>query len=78
VTVDIPLTASERWDKMAAKVKRGHGAWVLADENPVRGSNEKVKAALERRGLKVEVTSRSGNGTGDRPFTGVRTFARTI
>ena len=37
-----------------------------------------VKQALERRGLKVEVTSRLGNNTPLRPYHGWWTFARTV
>jgi hypothetical protein len=75
-SVDIPLSASERWDKEAARVKRGRGRWVVLDD--VRGRNDKVKEALERRGLFVDVRSRNGNGSAERPWVGVRTWARTI
>jgi hypothetical protein len=78
MTTEPPVTASDRWDKMAAKVKRGRGSWVLVVEDAKVPRNDKVKAALERRGLKVEVTSRVGSGTATRRFTGVRTWARTI
>ena len=80
-TTDIPLSSSERWDKEAQRVKRGQGKWVVvADNGSTRrgGRNEKVKAALERRGLSVEVQSRIGNETKERPWSGVRTWAKTI
>ena len=81
-TTDIPLSAGEQWDLVAQKVKQARGKWVLVYESGgihdrvVR--NERVRANLERRGLKVEVRSRIGNDTPERPWSGVRTFARTI
>lgn len=79
--IDVPESAIERWDAIALKVKRGRGHWVIVAEQPVGrrgGRNEKVKAALERRGLTVEVRSRLGHGTPERPWNGWRTWARTL
>lgn len=80
-TTDIPLSGSERWDREADRVKRAKGRWVLVAESADSrrgGRNDKVKAALELRGLNVEVKSRNGNGSKERPWVGVRTWARTI
>ena len=80
-TTNIPLSSSERWDKEAQRVKRGKGQWVIvAESEDTRrgGRNAKVKAALENRGLKVEVRSRIGNGTAERPWQGTRTWARLV
>lgn len=77
----LPLSYREFWDAAALKVKRGRGSWVLVVESddPRRGGrNSKVKENLERRGLSVEVQSRIGNGSKDRPWVGVLTWARTI
>ena len=79
--VDIPLSGAERWDEMAAQVKRARGAWVLVSENPKSrrgGRNDKVREALERRGLAVEVRSRTGHDNAERPWLGVRTWARIV
>ena len=70
------MSATERWDREAARVKRGRGRYVLLLDT--RGRNDKVKEALERRGLFVEVRSRSGDGSVERPWVGVKTWARTI
>ena len=80
-TTDIPLSSSERWDKEAQRVKRGKGQWVVvAESEDTRrgGRNAKVKAALELRGLSVEVRSRTGNGSAERPWVGVKTWARVV
>jgi len=76
-TTALPLSASERWDEIAKRVKRGRGAWVLVAEG-TRDRIQKTKASLTLRGLKVEVTSRIGDGSPERPWSGVRTWARTI
>lgn len=80
-TTDLPLSAAERWDAAAKQVKRARGKWVLVDESSHTGRggrNSNVKENLERRGLVVEVRSRIGNGTPERPWVGVRTWARVI
>jgi len=80
-TTDIPLSSSERWDKEAQRVKRAKGQWVVVAESGDSrrgGRNAKVKAALELRGLTVEVRSRNGNGSPERPWVGVRTWARVV
>jgi hypothetical protein len=74
----IPISSSERWDEEAKKVKAGKGKWVIVGYESKRDRNSKVKEALERRGLNVEVTSRIGHGTAERPWNGWRTWARTI
>ena len=77
----IPLSAKEHWDRVAEKVKKGKGEWVLVYESPESrrgGRNTKIKENLERRGLTVEVTSRTGSENGVRAFTGTRTWARVI
>ncbi len=74
----IPMSAPERWDRVAQKVRRSKpGQWVLVAEG-ARPRNEKIRRSLEVRGLSVEVTSRAGKGTGDRPWIGWRTWARKI
>lgn len=74
--VDIPESATEKWDKIAAKVKRAQGGWVLVVESSVLGgTNERVVKALERRGIAANVVSRKGNGE-SRPWQGWRTWAR--
>ncbi len=79
MTIDIPTSSSEHWDLMARRLKRAKGGWVLVAEYPVTrrgGRNDKVRQALERRGLKVEVKSRMGHDTAERPWIGWRTWAR--
>lgn len=78
MSIEIPMSASERWDRIAAEVKKGRGRWVQVEEVGRGGRTNKVKEALERRGLTVEVQSRVGNGTDERPWEGNRTWARTI
>lgn len=77
-TTELPLSAAERWDREAVRVKRGHGNWVMINEVGRGGRNAKVKAALELRGLSVEVRSRIGNETKERPWSGVKTWARVV
>ena len=80
-TTDIPLSASEQWDELAKRVKRARGKWVVVKESSLTrqgGSNKKVQERLELRGLSVEVRSRIGNDTPERPWVGVRTFARIV
>ena len=69
MTNDFVLSAPEKWDEVAKKLKRSKGAWILVMETPEnhRGQNFKTTEALERRGLNVEVRSRLGRGTTDRP-----------
>jgi len=79
IKTDIPESAAERWDLMARRLKRAKGGWVLVAEWPKErrgGRNDKVKENLGRRGLKVEVKSRLGDGSPPRPWEGWRTFAR--
>lgn len=79
MSLDMPLSAPERWDAAARKVKRAKGNWVLVMETPKnqRGQNSKATEALGRRGVVVEVKSRLGHGTAERPWIGWRTWART-
>ena len=77
-TTDLPLTASERWDEAATNVKKGRGKWVEVEEVGRGGRTNKVKEALERRGITVEVQTRIGNGSEERPWRGFKTWARTI
>ena len=75
----IPTSAAERWDEAAEKVKKAKGRWVLVTDGARRPRNEKVKEALERRGLDVEVQSRVGFGpTSERNWSGWRTWARAV
>ena len=77
--VEIPTSSGEKWDTLAKKVKQAKGSWVVVAEYPeTRRSarNELVKKYLERRGLDVEVTSRLGHGSSERPWKGWRTWAR--
>ena len=77
----IPTSSTERWDQLAESVKAAKGKWVLVDERPVQhksGKNAKVRENLARRGLEVEVMSRIGHATDERPWVGWRTWARTI
>ncbi len=67
----LPLTASQRWDVVAEKVRKGDGQWIVVLSDVARPRNDKVRGALERRGLSVEVTSRSVEGRW-------RTWARTV
>lgn len=81
MTIDIPLSPAEKWDELAAKVKKARGAWVVVAEYPSDrrdGRNQKAKEALERRGIVVEVKSRLGHNSKDRPWDGWRTWARVI
>ncbi|MDE1822664.1 MAG: hypothetical protein KGI98_17645 [Euryarchaeota archaeon] len=71
-----PPSGSDRWDAVAKLLRSTPGEWRLIAEGE-RARNEKVREALARRGLNVQVTSRIGNGK-DRPWTGWRTWARTI
>lgn len=75
-STDVPLSASERWDKIAAEVKRGRGQWVVIGEGA--GRTNRVREHLERRNLNVEIRSRVGDGSAERPWHGTRTWARTI
>jgi hypothetical protein len=72
-----PQTANERWDTIADEVRNGAGEWVMIGDG-THPRHEKVKQNLERRGLEVEVTTRMGDGSEERPWSGVRTWARTI
>ena len=75
----IPLSDSERWDEAAEAVRKAKGKWVLIGDGARRPRNEKAREALERRDLTVEVQSRFGRGlTTERPWSGWRTWARTI
>ena len=76
--VDLPESSTEKWDQLAEEVKKANGMWVVVAKSPSRARNDKVKEALERRGLKVEVTSRLGNNTPLRPYHGWWTFSRTV
>lgn len=77
-TDSIPLSAAERWDHNAEKVRKAKGGWVMLDEVGRGGRHDKIRDALERRGLRVEVQTRNGNGSAERPWVGKRTWARTI
>ena len=79
--VDLPESSSERWDLLAVLVKEANGMWVVVGKYPDSrrgGRNEKAVEALTRRGLAVEVRSRKGDGSTDRPWSGWWTFARLI
>jgi hypothetical protein len=79
MSIDIPASSTEHWDLQARRVKRAKGGWVIVAEYPTTrrgGRNDKVKEALTRRGLSVEVKSRLGRDTSDRPWEGWRTWAR--
>ena len=78
---DIPVSDAERWDGIATRVKQAKGSWAFVSESDHSrrgGRNDKVREALERRGLTVEVRSRVGNGSEERPWLGVRTWARIV
>jgi hypothetical protein len=77
MATDIPLTAAEAWDKVAEKVKRANGKWVLIADGG-RVDADRAKRILARRGLEVEAVRRVGDGSKERPWTGSRTWARTI
>ena len=77
---EVPLSDAERWDMMARQVAEADGAWVVVASQPAKrrgGRNDKIRAALERRGLHVEVVSRLGNLSPERPWDGWLTWART-
>ena len=76
--VDLPESSTEKWDQLAEAVKKANGMWVVVAKSPSRARNAKVKEALTRRGLRVEVTSRLGHGVAPRPYHGWWTYARTI
>lgn len=76
--MDVPTSAAEKWDAAAHLVKNGKGKWVVVVESSARARNEKALGALTRRGLTVEVRSRLGHNTPDRPWEGWRTWARTL
>ena len=77
--VDLPESAPEKWDRLAEEVKAANGSWwVVVKDARKGGRNEKVRENLERRGLVVEVRSRNGDGSPERPWRGWWIFARTI
>jgi hypothetical protein len=77
MTTEIPLTDKQKWDAIALDVLHANGRYVVIAEGK-RDCIEKAKKALARRGLQVDVTSRRGDGSDDRPWSGVRTYARAI
>ena len=75
----LPTSKAELWDEAAEKVRKAKGRWVIVGDAARRPRNHLAKEALERRGLVVEVQSRVGHGvTSERPWTGWRTWARTL
>lgn len=77
MSTDIPLTAAEVWDRIAEKVKNARGEWVLIADG-ARLDVDRAKKLLARRGLEVEAVRRVGDDSEERPWTGSRTWARTI
>jgi hypothetical protein len=75
-----PPSASEYWDAVERTLLLATpGEWVVVEEGKDTrrgGRNDKVRKNLARRGLEVEVMSRVGNGSKDRPWEGWRTWAR--
>ena len=78
--IDLPESAPEKWDRLADEVTAGKGNWVCVMKTPEshRGQNNKAKEALERRGLVVEVRSRLGHNSVERPWDGWWTFAKLV
>lgn len=68
MTVAIPLSSSERWDREARRLKRKRGSWLMLNDLPKAytegraGRHEKIREAFERRGLDVDVKSRKVEG----------------
>lgn len=71
----IPKTAAQRWDEVAETIKEANGEWVRVVES---ANVTRVRERLTQRGLNVEVTGREGNGSRQRPWKGLRIFARTV
>lgn len=77
MTTEIPLSDKERWDANAEKVKGAKGEWVEIDVVGNSGSHhQKIRHAFARRGVVVEVQSRIGNESPERPWSGAKTWAR--
>ena len=78
---EIPTSRRENWDALAKKLVSEPRQWVLVRSDPPGrrgGRNQLVREIFARRGLKVEVVSRRGNLTPERPWIGWRTWARLI
>ena len=76
-----PESGTQRWDRIAGEL-RGlrRGEWLFVDDYPgeIGGRGDAIRAALERRGLQVRVASRTGNGSEQRPWTGVRVWESRV
>lgn len=78
MTINIPTSASEKWDAAAEAVVKAKGKWVMVVDAADRPRNDKATEALERRGLEVQVVSRLGHDTIGRPWIGWRTWAKSL
>ena len=75
-----PSTSTEHWDTIAAKVKKANGRFVIVIDAAPKVHNRSIRENFERRGMKVEVTSRLGLGptSETRPWDGWRTWCREV
>ena len=74
-----PESGRQRWDRIARELRAWpKGEWFLIDEYPgeIGGRGDAIRSALERRGLKIVVVSRRGDGSEERPWTGVRVWVQ--